>query len=163
VDEGAATEPPDPSGQVVLEAERLLREWQPDAIVLRLAGIYGPGRLPRSRALQAGEALAGDADKWLNLIHVDDGAAAVVAAAGRGRPGAVYNVCDDRPVRRREFYPLPARLLGAPEPRFIPPDPGAPLPAHERVNRRVVNRRLRQELGLDLRYPSLEQGLPASL
>jgi nucleoside-diphosphate-sugar epimerase len=66
-------------------------------------------------------------------------------------------------VRRRDFYTLLARLLGAPAPRFVPPAPGAPLPPHERTNRRVVNRRLRTELGLRLRYPSYEDGLPASL
>ena len=157
VDETAATEPAEESGQVVLAAERLLRERLPSAVVLRFAGIYGPGRLIRAQALQRGEPIPGDADKWLNLIHVADGAAAAVAAAEHGRPGAVYNVCDDRPVRRHDFYALLARLLGASPPRFA-----APL-LPEGANRRVVNHRLREELGVALRYPSYEQGLPASL
>jgi nucleoside-diphosphate-sugar epimerase len=162
VDETAATEPLEESGRVVLEAEGVLRRRLPGAVVLRFASIYGPGRLLRAQALRAGEALVGDPEKWLNLIHVEDGAAAVLAAEERGRPGEVYNVADDRPVRRREFYGLLARLLGAREPQFVPPAPDAPLPAHERSNRRIGNRRLRQELVVDLRYPTCQEGLPAS-
>jgi nucleoside-diphosphate-sugar epimerase len=162
VDEAAATEPQEESGRVVLEAEGVLRRRLPAAVVLRFAGIYGPGRLLRGQALRAGEPLVGDPEKWLNLIHVEDGASAVLAADERGRPGEVYNVADDRPVRRRDFYDFLARLLGAPEPRFVPPAPDAPLPGHERANRRVSNRRLRQELGVALRYPTYREGLPAS-
>jgi nucleoside-diphosphate-sugar epimerase len=162
VDERAATEPAEESGQVVLAAERLLRTRRP-VVVLRFAGIYGPGRLLRSRGLLAGEPIAGDPERWLNLIHVDDGAAAVVAADERGRPGEVYNVCDDEPVRRRDFYSLLARLLGTPEPRFVPPEPGAPPPPHERTNRRIFNQRLHEDLRVKLCYPSYREGLPASL
>jgi nucleoside-diphosphate-sugar epimerase len=157
VDETAATEPAEESGRVVLEAERLLCQRLPGAVVLRFAGIYGPGRLIRSEALRRGEPILGEPERWLNLIHVEDGAAAVVAAAERGRAGAVYNVSDDRPVRRRDFYALLARLLGAPPPRFVAP----PLP--EGAGRRVVNRRLREELGVALHCPSYEGGLPALL
>jgi nucleoside-diphosphate-sugar epimerase len=162
VDEDAPTEPIEESGRVVLEAEQLLRAHLPDAVVLRFAGIYGPGRLLRRQAIEAGEPLIGDPDRWLNLIHVEDGAAAVLAAEAHARSGATVNVSDDRPVRRRDFYALLARLLGAPEPRFVPPATGVPLPGHERVNRRIVNRRLHAELGVQLRYPSYEEGLPAS-
>jgi nucleoside-diphosphate-sugar epimerase len=163
VDETAATEPADESGRVVLEAERLLRGRRPDAVVLRFAGISGPGRLMRAQSLRAGEPLAGDPDKWLNLIHVEDGVAAVAAAANAATPGAVYNVSDDCPVRRREFFTRLAEVLGAPAPRFLPPDPGAPSPPHERANRRIVNRRLREELGLRLQFPSYAEGLAASV
>jgi nucleoside-diphosphate-sugar epimerase len=163
VDEGAATQPQEESGRIVLEAERLLRQRLPAAVILRFAGIYGPGRLLRRQAVEAGEPIVGDAHRWLNLIHVDDGAAAVLAAEERAQPGEVYNVCDDQPVRRRDFYARLAELLGAPPPHFVAPAPGAPLPPHERANRRLVNRRLRADLGLRLRYPSFGEGLPASL
>src|SRR5262245_57162288 len=95
VDETAATDPPDESGRVVLEAERLLRERRPGALVLRFAGIYGPGRLLRAQALKAGEPVVGDPGRWLNLIHVEDGVTAVVAAEGEGEEGEVVNVADD--------------------------------------------------------------------
>jgi nucleoside-diphosphate-sugar epimerase len=162
VDETAATEPREEAGRVLLDAEKsLLQDWWPEAIVLRFGGIYGLGRLLRSKAIVAGEAIVGDADKWLNLIHVDDGAAAILAAEARARPGAVYNICDGRPVRRREFYAALARFLGAPVPRFVPPPPDSSLPPHETANRRLSNRRLRDELKVDLRYPSYAEGLAA--
>ena len=157
VDETAATEPAEESGRVVLEAEGLLRKFDPAALVLRFAGIYGPGRLLRSAALQAGTPLTGDPEKWLNLIHVDDGAAAVLAAAARGRPGAVYNVSDGCPVRRGAFYARLAQLLGAAAPTFVT---AAAVP--EGTNRRIVNHRLRQELGVELRFPDCAEGLRAA-
>src|SRR5205823_814693 len=99
VDEGGRVGPLDEAGEVVLQAEELLRAERPDAIILRFAGIYGPGRLPREKAIRAGEPLPTDPDKWLNLIHVDDGAAAVLAAEENGEAGAIYNIADDTPAR----------------------------------------------------------------
>jgi nucleoside-diphosphate-sugar epimerase len=157
VDETAATEPVEESGRIVLEAEHLLRQRRPDAIILRFAGIYGPGRLLRQQAIARGEPIAADPDKWLNLIHVADGAAAVNAAIARGQPGQTYNVCDDQPVRRREYYGLLAQLLNAPPPRFVPPT------VPDLANRRVVNRRLHTELQLVLRFPSCRDGLQEAL
>jgi nucleoside-diphosphate-sugar epimerase len=155
VDETSATDPTDESGQVMLEAERLLRERLPEAIILRFAGIYGPGRLIRSQSLLKGEPIPADPEGWLNLIQVEDGAAAVVAANERGQPGATYNIADDRPVQRREFYTRLADLLGAPAARFVPPPNGGA------TNRRISNRRMRAELNVALRYPSFEEGLRA--
>ncbi len=160
VDENAPTEPCDERGRVTLEAERQLQQRRPDAIILRFAGVYGPGRLIRSRDLLSGRLLAVDPEKWLNLIHVEDGARAVVAAAERGRPGATYNVSDCKPVQRKEFYTRLAEVLGAPPPRFVPPP--EPVPASERVNRRVVSVKLRRELGAEVRYPTCQEGLKAS-
>jgi nucleoside-diphosphate-sugar epimerase len=151
VDESAPTEPAEENGRIVLEAEQLLRERRPEAIILRFAGLYGPGRKMRWETIQRGEPIATDPDGWLNLIHVEDGAAAVLAAAERGQPGATYNVADDRPVTRREFYAEMAALLGAPEPRFTP---GA-----ERTNRRISNRRMRTELAVGLQFPDFRAGL----
>jgi nucleoside-diphosphate-sugar epimerase len=162
VDETAATEPAEEAGRVVLAAESLVRRQLPGAVILRLAGIYGPGRLLRRQAVEAGEPLEGDPDSWLNLIHVEDGAAAVLAAEPRARPGEIYNVCDDGPVRRLDFYRLLARVLGAPEPCFVP-SPDASSPESERANRRVSNRKMCRELKVMLRYPSYAEGLPASL
>jgi nucleoside-diphosphate-sugar epimerase len=161
VDETSPAEPVEESGRVVRKAERLLRERLPGAIVLRFAGIYGPGRLIRGEALRKGEPLGGDPEGWLNLVHVEDGAAAVLAAEERGQAGQTYIVSDDRPLRRREFYGRLAELLGAPPPRFEQA-PGS-SPPHPRANRRLTNRRLRHELGVALRYPSFQEGLSASL
>lgn len=163
VDESCPTEPAEASGQIVLEAERVLRANLPEAIVLRFSGIYGPGRLLRRQAIECGEPIVGDADKWLNLIHVEDGARVVLAAAELGQPGRIYNVCDDHPVRRRYFYATLARLLRAPVPSFVPPPADQPTPPHEKGNRRINNRRMKEELEIELRYPDFAQGLRVSV
>ena len=161
VDESAATEPLEEAGLVALEAERLLHGRLPSAVVLRFAGIYGPGRLLLEQAIRAGELIVGDADRWLNLIHVEDGAAAVVAADERGTPGATYNVSDGHPVSRRDFYERLAKHLAARPPRFAAPAPDATVSYAEHVNRRISNRKMRQELGVQLRYANYEAGLKA--
>jgi nucleoside-diphosphate-sugar epimerase len=163
VNETAATEPVDESGRVVLEAENLVRGKCPSTIVLRFAGMYGPGRLLRRQTIERGEPIVGDPDRWLNLIHVEDGSATVLAAEEHGKSGGTYNVADDLPVRRCDFYTALAHLIGSPAPRFLVPTPGSPLPNHERANRRIVNRLLRRELRVQLQYPTYESGLPASV
>jgi nucleoside-diphosphate-sugar epimerase len=126
VTEDSPTEPNEDSGRVVRDAERLLREKLPGAIVLRFAGIYGPGRLLRKQALLNGEPLVGDCEKWLNLIHVDDGADAIIAAESNAEPGATFNIADGSPVSRRDFYTEWAKVLGAPPALFDHrPEPGA--------------------------------------
>jgi nucleoside-diphosphate-sugar epimerase len=159
VDESATTAPQEESGKVVLEAERLLRARLSSAVILRFAGIYGPGRLMRGKAIKAGESIIGDAEQWLNLIHVEDGAAVVVAADERAAPGSIYNVSDGFPVPRRVFYTKLAGVLRSPQPRFIPLPPGAVVPPHERGHRQIVSRRMLEQLGVTLRYPDYEAGL----
>src|SRR5262249_16782135 len=124
-------------------------------------GIYGPNRLLRAEAIRAGELIVGDADRWLNLIHVEDGAAAVVAADERGAAGAIYNVSDGYPVSRRDFYERLAKHLDARPPRFAAPAPDATVAYAEHVNRRISNRKMCAELGVKLRYASYEAGLKA--
>lgn len=158
VDEVSPAEPVEESGRVVLEAERLLRARRPDAILLRFGGIYGPDRLlRRNTQLRSAEPMTGDPDRWLNLVHVDDGVEAVLAADSRGKAGETYNVVDDEPVPRRTLYELLAELLGAPAPRFVEgPEP-------RQANRRVSNAKAKAALGWRPRYPSYRAGLPAAL
>ena len=125
VDENAITEPQEGSGKVVLEAEQLLRTRLPSSIILRFAGIYGPGRLMRSKTIKSGKPIIGDAEKWLNLIHVEDGATAIGAADHRAAAGSLFNISDNSPVRRRDFYIKLAQVLGAPQPRFLSLPAGA--------------------------------------
>lgn len=155
VDEQSPTEPTEESGQIVLEAEKLLRERKPDAVILRFAGIYGPGRLLRRQSqLQSGEPIAGDPNRSLNLIHVDDGAEAVLAAEAHAVPGETYNISDDDPPTRQDFYTLLAELHGAPRPVFDDrPDPRA-------NKRRVSNAKARAMLNWQLKFRSYREGLP---
>ncbi len=162
VDENSETLPQESSGQIVLEAERVLRAIRPQATILRFAGIYGPGRLLREQALREGKPIVASPDRWLNLIQVEDGVSAIERAEARGEPGRIFNVADDQPVKRIDFFSRLAELLGASPPRFEPPSSGA-LPPHEQTHRRISNRRMRSELGVQLAYPSYREGLLASV
>ncbi len=170
VDEASACAPTRENGRVCLDAEAVLWRELHDprggashrCCLLRLTGIYGPGRLlQRIETLRAGLPIGGNPDSWLNLIHVEDAAAAVVACGERGRAGSTYLVSDDRPVRRREYYSLLARLAGAPEPADAPLDPASSEATD--LNKRCSNRRLKEELLPRLRFPTIETGLPEAV
>ena len=160
VDETTACRPTREAGKTGLAAERLLaaHPWGERAIVLRLAGLYGPGRLPRLKDVLAGRPIEVAADAALNLIHVDDAAEVVLAAERRGRPPRTYLVSDGHPTDRLTFYRHLAALLGAAEPRFV-------LVAADQLRRggdkRVSNARMAAELGVTLQYPSFREGLAA--
>ena len=169
VDETSHCEPVQSGGQCCLAAETLVREFfpftnqtavqRPCANVLRLSGIYGPGRLlSRIESLRAGVPLPGQGKAWLNLIHVDDAVAAVLACEQRGQPGETYLISDDRPIRREEYYSLLARLVGAPPPVFVDDQPAKR--GSGGLNKRCSNKKAHVELGLTLTYTTLTAGLP---
>lgn len=163
VDEDTPCRPDRESGRVALAAEELLRSHPVGsrAIVLRLAGIYGPGRVLRMQDLLAGQPIGVAADAIVNLIHVEDAAATVLAAEQRAQPPATYVVSDGHPVPRREFYRHLSDLLHLPPPTFF--DVGADQRESLRGfgNKRVRNRRMLEELGIRLAYPSYREGLEA--
>ena len=137
VDEDSPTLPVHESGRATLDAEDLLREIAArddlPVVILRFAGLYGPGRILRRASLERGEPIAGDPDRPLNLIHIADAATASVAALDRGQPGRIYLVSDDRPLPRRAYYTRAAELLAAPPPQFVPPVAGSPEALREAV------------------------------
>ena len=129
------------------------------AIVLRMAGIYGPGRIPNREALEHGKTIPAPAAGWLNLIHVDD-AASVVLAAERAEAGPRhYLVSDGCPVARRDYYRQLALLLEAPDPQFLSPDATLPSAVRAKSDKRISNSRLMSELDVQLAYPSFREGL----
>ncbi len=167
VDEDSPTEPMHESGRVVLEAEDVVRDWAgrrgASAVVLRFAGLYGPGRVVRRAMLERGEPIPGDPEKFLNMIQIDDAARAAVAALDINDPDPIYLVADDRPVSRREYYSVAARLIGAHEPQFQPPGPGSAEAARDATNKRIGNRRMRERLGIVPDYPDVTTGLASAL
>ena len=105
---------------------------------------------------------------YSNRIHVDDLVTICVAAMERGINGAVYNVCDDQPSTMTEYFIQVADAVGLPRPPLISmAEAAAHLSAgmlsYMSESRRLMNHRLREELGVDLRYPTLADGLRACL
>ena len=167
IDEDSPTRPSTPSGQVCLESEQVVRGFFPSAaksvdttaIVLRLAGIYGPNRLLRRiEAVRSQTPIAGDPCAWLNLIHVDDAVAAVGASETDAEHGSTFLVSDDRPISRQDYFSRLAAIVGADSPVFDPSmDSGLRVSG---LGKRCSNRKLRDELGVELRFPTIETGLP---
>ena len=153
VDETSLTE----SGKANLEAEQFLASWAVEqdrqAMVLRLSGLYGPGRWIRRASIQAGEPIACEPDTWLNLVHIDDAASACLAALETKESGT-YCITDNQPILRREFYETSARLLQAPAPSFTPPT--SPDFAG---NKRVSNQKAREKLAWKPRFEDVNSGL----
>ena len=83
-------------------------------MILRFAGLYGPGRIVRRALIERGEPIPGDPSKLFNLIQIEDAARVAAAALAAASPDGLYLVSDDRPVTRGEYYSLLATLLNAP-------------------------------------------------
>ena len=167
VTEESVTEPKGETSRVLVETEQLLlqaaRVNNFPAIILRVAGIYGPGRGHLFQQYLRDEArLAGDGSRLINMIHRDDVVRAAIAALERGQPCKIYNVADDEPVTQREFFLWLSQQLGKPMP---PPATEEENLRRKRglTNKRVSNRRLREELRCELNFPTFRQGYAAEI
>lgn len=158
VTEDSPAEPDRETGIILREAETLA--LAAGGSVARLSGIYGPGRSHLLRKYLAGEALLeGGGGRWMNQIHRDDGAAALVRIGDPSSPAGIYNVSDDTPATQRELYGWMAEVLGRP----LPPEGPADLNRARGVtSKRVSNRKLRS-LGWMPRFPSYRDALPRLL
>jgi len=165
VDEDSPCRPRRESARVLLAAESTLAEHAIGrrAVVLRMAGLYGPGRIPRKADLLAGRPIAAPREGYMNLIHVDDAADVVLAAEARATPPRTYLVSDGHPVGRRAYYTELAGLLGSPPPTFVDPPAEAPAARRAQADKRINNARMLTELGVRLRYPTCHAGLAAIL
>lgn len=153
-----------------LDAEQRLRAWgQAHDIpvsVLRVPGIYGPGRLPVKR-LQAGEPVLREAESpWSNRVHVDDLVRACLAAARAGQAGGVYNISDGHPSTMTDYFNRVADAVGLPRPPQITRAEAQTalsdgMRSYLAESKRLDNRRMRDELGIEPRYPDLVAGLAA--
>lgn len=136
--------------------------------IFRLAGIYGPG--PGRNALETVK--SGRArrvikpNQMFGRIHVDDIAQTLLASVHRPNPGAIYNVADDEPAPPQDVITYAAELLGVEPPPKVPfedADLSEAARSFYADNRRVANDRIRNELGVELRYPNYREGLNAIL
>ncbi len=166
VKESSPTEPGTETGAVLVQAERMLLEAAQGgfpSVILRIAGIYGPGRLHLLHAFVANQVrIGGKGQRHLNMVHRDDVVGAVLAALRNGRAGEVYNVVDGEPVTEIHFYTWLSETLGKWVPPFGPTETD-PARARGLADRRISNRRLTMELGCRLKYPSFRQGYTAEI
>jgi nucleoside-diphosphate-sugar epimerase len=126
-------------------------------VILRLAPVYGPGRGVRARLRAGTYKLLDDGEHAISRIHVDDVTRVVEAAEARAAGGSHYLVADDEPTTQRAYATWLCERLGLPLPPTHPLfAPGAPRRAHR--NRRIRNTRVKQELGIELRYPTFREG-----
>jgi nucleoside-diphosphate-sugar epimerase len=153
-----------------LSAERQLLAWRTDGggevVILRVAGIYGPGKLPLDRLKKGLPMIGADEAPWTNRIHIDDLVQVCAAAMARGRDGEVYNVSDGRPGNMRDYFDRVADLAGLPRAPLIRlAEAGGRLSAglmsYLGESRRLDNRKMIAELRVQLRYPTLAEGLAA--
>ncbi len=153
VDETSPTEPSSERGRVLVAAETALREGTRrlgiTGTVVRLAGIYGPGRGPINRVRGYAGQERDDGEAYVNLIHRDDIVRALAALMDRPYAG-VLNLADDRPVLRRAYYDALLASLGLPPIRWVRPE--APVDRGKRVR----NDRIKAALGLTLVHPGVE-------
>jgi nucleoside-diphosphate-sugar epimerase len=150
------------------DAERQLQYWRAgdggELVVLRVAGIYGPGRLPLERLRRGVPMVGEDEAPWTNRIHIEDLASVCEAAMERGGDGEVYNVSDGSPGNMRDYFDRVADLFGLPHAPLVglaeaEGTLSAGLLSYLGESRRLDNRKMLRELGVELRYPDLALGL----
>lgn len=159
VDEMTEPQPASWSGRVLLEAEEVARSAPGPTIVVRLGGLYGPGRELYLEALRNGRATCvDDPPQWVNLIHGDDAAGALAHVLELDHPDPLYLAVDDRPTSRCELLRWLAAEIGVPPPQQVSAADGP----RRRGSKRCSNRRLRAT-GWRLRHPTTEDGFKALL
>ena len=166
VDEDTPLTPSTRRGQWRKEAEEAWLETDLPLHIFRLAGIYGPGRGPFSK-VRAGTARRIIKDgQVFSRIHVDDIAQTLKASIDRPNPVRAYNLCDDDPAPPQDVIAYAAELLGVPLPPAIPFEEAEMSPMARSFyaeSKRVRNDRIKEELGVRLRYPTYREGLTALL
>lgn len=169
IDERRAPNPGTARAKRRLDAEGAISEWGArhgvEIVILRVPGIYASDRLPLERLARAMPALRAEDDVYSNHIHADDLAAILVAALESPQARGIYNASDDAPLRIGDFLDLVADRSGYARPPRLPREEAARVLAPEQFSfmsesRRISNRRLKADLGVRLRYPSVFTGVP---
>jgi nucleoside-diphosphate-sugar epimerase len=173
VTEKSPVEPEAETAKVLVEAETCLlakggsRGRSPHlkfpAVILRVAGIYGPERGHWFKQFLKNEArIEGDGSRFLNMIHRDDVVGCIIAALKHGRAGEIYNAVDAEPVRQIDFFKWLAVTLGKPLPPSVSEDAGI-VRKRGATNKRVSNHKLKMELGHQFKHPNFRSGYGAEI
>lgn len=153
IDEETPTAPKSFNGRVLLETEHWLHSQRArfETLSLRLSGIYGPGRSYLLDRLRTGQATAPAGEShWVNRIHIEDAAAAVLHLMNLPNPQPIYLVTDSTPLPMRVLYDALAKLVGGP----VPSEGAAPASVG---SKRLSNARLRDS-GFTLMWPDSRAG-----
>jgi nucleoside-diphosphate-sugar epimerase len=133
------------------------------AVVLRVAGIYGPGRGHWFRQFLRGEArIEGDGTRWLNMIHRDDLIGVIIAALKDAKPGEIFNAVDNEPVSQINFFAWLAAELKQPMPAMVSIDAEV-LRKRGATNKQVSNAKLRTKLKYQFQFPDFRAGCAAEI
>jgi nucleoside-diphosphate-sugar epimerase len=163
-------DPTTPRGHRRLHAEQQLREWcrlnKAHWIILRVPGIYGPGKLPLERLRKGTPVLRETDAPYTNRIHADDLAAICVAAMQSTSCNEVYNVSDGHPGNMTDYFFRVADAAGLPRPPQVSREAAqsvlsAGMLSFLNDSRRMDNSKLLDEMGIELQYPGLDAGLAA--
>ena len=172
VNEASPVEPLAETSKILVETEKILLRAAVElpgspskpgfpAVILRVAGIYGPERGQWFKQFLKGLAkIEGDGSRFLNMIHREDVAGCIMAALQRGHPGEIYNAVDNEPVTQLHFFQWLAKTLGKDLLPVAPKD----LPRRRGVtNKQVSNAKLRAELKYEFQYPDFRAGYAAEI
>jgi len=170
VNEDRPLAPQSPRGARRADAERALLAWGEHSgvavAVLRVPGIYAAQRLPLAQLQRGAPVLRAEDDVYTNHIHADDLAAICATALESAAPGRAYNASDDSEIKMGDYFDLVADRAGLPRPPRVSraaAEAGAISPgllSFMRESRRLVNKRMKAELGVRLRYPTVYDGVP---
>lgn len=164
IDEDAPLQPISARAQRRLDAEQALAAWDGDYVILRVPGIYGPGRLPVERLQKQLPVVRAEESPFTNRIHSDDLAEAALHAAAYGTRAAAYNISDGNPTTMCDYFTRCAALLDLPAPPQVSMDEARRIftPAmwsFMEESKRLKNDRMLLQLGFAPRYPDLARGL----
>jgi nucleoside-diphosphate-sugar epimerase len=156
-----------------VDAENVLLDWGrvtgAAVLILRVPGIYAAERLPLDRLKRGTPVLRAEDDVYTNHIHAEDLAALCIAALQAAGAGRIYNASDDSDMKMGDYFDLVADRAGLPRPPRIAraaAEAGAipeALLSFMRESRRLSNARMKSELGVKLRFPSVREGVPAHI
>jgi nucleoside-diphosphate-sugar epimerase len=159
VDERWPLAPVTPSGRARVVAEAAIDKAPVPTVILRVAGIHGPGRGLVDRIRAGTYRIVGDGTAHLSRIHVDDLVTAIIKAGQSDLTGAI-NVADNDPAPIGEVADTIAAQLGFPPPPRVPADSvTVEVAGMLTADRKIANRRLVEELGVLLAYPSWRSAL----
>ncbi len=170
ITEAQTAQPQTARGRRRLDAENTLRCWGRETgvpfVILRVGGIYGPGRLPVARLEKGLPILDPVESPQTNRIHQDDLAQVCIAAMEKGISGEIYNIADGHPGVMSQYFIDVAKALGLPLPPVVSRAEAekvmsAGMLSYLQESRRLDNRKMREELMVELRYPNLAAGLAA--